>query len=194
MAEQPPQAPKNALLEAAERRLNTHYKQGSPQKYLWDEIFRFKRSGLTEGMINERVISGAALLEDPELTEEKVDSWLKVCKEGRCPEPKPSAPAMPVKTPASPSAEHHGTEASAYEQEKKMQLTEQFIKEVHEYWGDPDAVAEAAFYETLRQENYFGNDHDDQVSNARRTGVLAGLNANSTPEAFIELFRKLPHA
>ena len=72
-----------------------------------------------------------------------------------------------------------------------MNVTQRFIDAVSRAWGNPNKVAEAGINETFSQQEYFGLDHDDQVANARRIGVLAGLTASQTQEAFIEGFKAL---
>lgn len=72
-----------------------------------------------------------------------------------------------------------------------MQVSDRFIQRVRDVWGDPEKVAQAGINETFEHEDCFGLDHDDQVDNAMRIGVLAGLTANQTPQTFIDGFEKL---
>ena len=67
------------------------------------------------------------------------------------------------------------------------------MNELQRVWGHPKAVAEAALNETFRIEG-FDLDHDGQVNTARDIGILAGLNANKTPEDFLNDFRELINA
>ena len=69
--------------------------------------------------------------------------------------------------------------------------TEQFKQAVRRAWGNPRRVTEAGISETFNHPDVFGFDHDDQVNNAARIGVTAGLTASNGPEAFIEAFTKI---
>ncbi len=65
-----------------------------------------------------------------------------------------------------------------------------FAHKVRLVWGNPERVADVGIDETFRHDDVFGFDHDDQVSNAKRIGVLAGKTAEKGPEAFVEGFTK----
>ena len=70
------------------------------------------------------------------------------------------------------------------------QLTRVFADKVHSVWGSPEKVADVAFSELFNHPNEIGLDYDDQVSYAKRVGVLAGTMKDSTPEEFIEAFNQ----
>lgn len=72
-----------------------------------------------------------------------------------------------------------------------MELTDAFKEEVMRVWGNVFLVAEAGLNETFRQPNHFGLDHDDQVDNAKRIGVIAGMTHEINPEAFFREFKNL---
>lgn len=66
--------------------------------------------------------------------------------------------------------------------------TQIFVEEVQRRWGDPVRVAEAGLDETFRHEDAFGQDHDDQVNNAVRIGIMAGETISRGPQAFVDAF------
>lgn len=66
--------------------------------------------------------------------------------------------------------------------------TQTFVEEVRSVWGKPNKVADAGIGETFRHPNVFGFDHDDQVDNAKRIGILVGKTAEKGSEAFIEAY------
>lgn len=69
-----------------------------------------------------------------------------------------------------------------------MQLSAEFADDVKKAWGNPERVADVGIGETFAHEDKIGLDHDDQVENAKRIGILAGKTASQNPEAFIEGF------
>lgn len=72
-----------------------------------------------------------------------------------------------------------------------MVLTQAFKDEVYRVWGNVFLVAEAGLNETFRQPNHFSLDHDDQIDNAKRIGVIAGMTHEINPEAFFREFQNL---
>lgn len=68
------------------------------------------------------------------------------------------------------------------------ELSAIFTQQVQQAWGNPVAVAEAGINETFRHDRNF--DHDDQVRDATKIGVMAGQTASQGPEAFVEAFQK----
>ena len=66
------------------------------------------------------------------------------------------------------------------------ELSSDFTKKIKDAWGNPEKVADIGFDETFNHENVLGLDYDDEVRNAKRVGMLAGLTADKGPDAFIE--------
>lgn len=69
-----------------------------------------------------------------------------------------------------------------------MKIDQRHLDAVKAAWGNPDEVAKAGhdLLWSMAGKLSVGEDHDDQVSDAMRVGVIAGLTAGETPEAFVE--------